>query len=136
MINHLDITGTDIDHRMVKIAQENPFEAGFGDLIHFKQMQVRDITTNKEYGVIVGNPPYGERLGDKKAVEQMYKEMGQAFSKLDTWSIYILTQMKHFEQLYGKPATKKRKLLMVLFAQIFINIGEKDHHGHLNKTKT
>lgn len=106
----LDITGSDIDHRMVKIAQENAFEGGFGELIHFKQMQVKDISTMKEYGTIVGNPPYGERLGDKKAVEQMYKEMGQAFSKLDTWSIYILTSNEDFEQFYGKPATKKRKL--------------------------
>ncbi|MEH7113410.1 class I SAM-dependent RNA methyltransferase [Neobacillus niacini] len=106
----LDIMGTDIDHRMIKIAQENSFEAGLGDLIQYKQMQVRDITTPKEYGTIVGNPPYGERLGDKKAVEQMYKEMGQAFTKLDTWSIYILTSNEAFEQFYGKPATKKRKL--------------------------
>jgi putative N6-adenine-specific DNA methylase len=106
----LDIMGTDIDHRMIKIAQENSFEAGLGDLIQYKQMQVRDITTPKEYGVIVGNPPYGERLGDKPAVEQMYKEMGQAFSRLDTWSIYIMTSNENFEQFYGKPATKKRKL--------------------------
>ncbi|MGG1675189.1 class I SAM-dependent RNA methyltransferase [Neobacillus sp. NRS-1170] len=106
----LDITGSDIDHRMVKIAQENAFEAGFADLIQFKQMQVKDISTNKEYGTIVGNPPYGERLGEKKAVEHMYKEMGQAFQKLDTWSIYILTSNEEFEQFYGKPATKKRKL--------------------------
>lgn len=106
----LDIIGSDIDHRMVKIAQENSFEAGLGDLVQFKQMQVKDISTNKEYGVIVGNPPYGERLGEKTAVEQMYKEMGQAFSKLDTWSIYIMTSNEQFEQFYGKPATKKRKL--------------------------
>lgn len=106
----LDITGTDIDHRMIKIAQENAIEAGFGDLIKFKQMQVKDISTKKQYGVIVGNPPYGERLGEKKAVEQMYKEMGQAFAKLDTWSVYMLTSNENFEQFYGKPATKKRKL--------------------------
>lgn len=106
----LDITGSDIDHRMVKIAQENAYEAGFGDLINFKQMQVKDISTKKEYGVIIGNPPYGERLGEKTEVEQMYREMGQAFSVLDTWSIYILTSNEEFEQFYGKPATKKRKL--------------------------
>lgn len=106
----LDISGTDIDHRMVKIAEENAFEAGFGDIIQFKQMQVNDISTKKQYGVIIGNPPYGERLGEKKAVEQMYKEMGQAFAKLDTWSVYMLTSNENFEQLYGKPATKKRKL--------------------------
>ncbi|MDE3839338.1 RNA methyltransferase [Bacillus methanolicus] len=106
----LDITGSDIDHRMIKIAEENAFEAGLGDLIHFKQMQVKDFTTKKEYGVIVGNPPYGERLGEKKAVEQMYQEMGQAFAPLETWSIYMLTSHPDFEKFYGKPATKKRKL--------------------------
>ncbi|HZG72925.1 MAG TPA: class I SAM-dependent RNA methyltransferase [Chondromyces sp.] len=106
----LDILGTDIDHRMVEIANQNAFEAGLGDLIQFKQMQVRDFTSSKEYGVIVGNPPYGERLGDRPEVEKMYAEMGQAFAKLDTWSIYILTSHEGFEQFYGKPATKKRKL--------------------------
>lgn len=95
---------------MIKIAKENAFEAGLGDLIQFKQMQVKDFTTKKEYGVIVGNPPYGERIGEKKQVEQMYREMGEVFAPLKTWSIYILTSHPDFEQLYGKPATKKRKL--------------------------
>ena len=106
----LDILGSDIDHRMVNIAKGNAEEAGFGDIISFKQMQVKDFTTTKDFGVIVGNPPYGERLGEKREVEQMYKEMGQAFSNLDTWSIYMLTSHEGFEQFYGKPATKKRKL--------------------------
>ncbi|MBG9445098.1 THUMP domain-containing class I SAM-dependent RNA methyltransferase [Cytobacillus firmus] len=106
----LDITGADIDHRMVKIAEENAFEAGLGDLINFKQMQVRDFTTAKGYGVIVGNPPYGERLGEKAAVQRMYAEMGSAFAPLHTWSIYILTSDEEFETHYGRKATKKRKL--------------------------
>ncbi|WP_071395544.1 THUMP domain-containing class I SAM-dependent RNA methyltransferase [Bacillus tuaregi] len=106
----LDITGTDIDHRLVNIAKENAFEAGLGDLLSFKQMRVQDFTTEKEYGVIVGNPPYGERLGDKPAVHKMYQEMGQTFASLDTWSIYMLTSEEEFETYYGKKATKKRKL--------------------------
>lgn len=106
----LDITGTDIDHRMVNIAEGNSVEAGLGNLISYKQMRVQDLTVKSEYGVIIGNPPYGERLGDKPAVEQMYKEMGQVLSSLDTWSIYILTSHPQFESLFGKPATKKRKL--------------------------
>jgi putative N6-adenine-specific DNA methylase len=106
----LEILGTDIDHRMVNIAQENAFEAGLGDVVRFKQMQVKDISTDKQYGVIVGNPPYGERIGEKSAVENMYRDMGKAFAKLDTWSIYILTSHEQFEDFYGKPATKKRKL--------------------------
>ena len=106
----LHITGTDIDHRMVDIAKENAFEAGLGDLVGFKQMQASDITSNGPYGVIVGNPPYGERLGDKPEVERLYRSIGKVFEKLDTWSVYILTSHPEFEKLYGKPATKKRKL--------------------------
>ncbi|WP_053363918.1 class I SAM-dependent RNA methyltransferase [Bacillus sp. FJAT-27251] len=106
----LDITGSDIDHRLVKIAAENAFEAGLGDLVNFKQMRVQDFAAKKDYGVIVGNPPYGERLGDKKAVEHMYKEMGKVLGALDTWSVYIMTSNEQFEQFYGRPATKKRKL--------------------------
>lgn len=106
----LDITGSDIDHRMVRIAEGNAFEAGLGDLITFKQMRVQDLTVKNDNGVIIGNPPYGERLGEKQAVEKMYREMGQVFAALDTWSIYILTSHPEFESLYGKPATKKRKL--------------------------
>ena len=106
----LDINGYDIDHRMIEIAKSNSEEAGFADIINFKQMQVKDFTTTQEYGVIVGNPPYGERLGDKPLVEKMYKDMGHAFSNLDTWSIYILTSHPEFEKFYGKQATKKRKL--------------------------
>jgi putative N6-adenine-specific DNA methylase len=106
----LDISGFDIDHRMVEIAKMNAREAGLSDLITFKQMQVKDFRTKKQYGVIVGNPPYGERLGERKTVEAMYREMGKTFSLLDTWSIYILTSHRQFEMLYGKEATKRRKL--------------------------
>jgi putative N6-adenine-specific DNA methylase len=106
----LEIIGTDIDHRMVNVSKENALEAGLGELIKFKQMQVRDFTTDLEYGVAVGNPPYGERLGERPDVERMYKEMGQAFERLDTWSVYMLTSHEDFERFYGKPATKKRKL--------------------------
>lgn len=104
------IQGSDIDHRMLQIAERNAEEAGFSGLIQFKQMQVKDFSVRGEYGVIVGNPPYGERLGEKKQVEQMYRDMGKAFAALDTWSVYMLTSNPDFEKLYGKPATKKRKL--------------------------
>ena len=109
----LNISGFDIDHKMVEIAKKNSIEAGFGDLITFKQMQVKDFTVNEKYepyGVIVGNPPYGERLGEKAMVEKMYSDMGYAFSPYETWSVYMLTSNENFEQCYGKPATKKRKL--------------------------
>ncbi|MGM0864794.1 MAG: THUMP domain-containing class I SAM-dependent RNA methyltransferase [Bacillota bacterium] len=106
----LEILGTDIDHRMIEVSKENAMEAGLRDLVKFKQMQVRDFTSELEYGIIVGNPPYGERLGERKEVERMYQEMGKAFEKLDTWSVYMMTSHENFEQCYGKQATKKRKL--------------------------
>lgn len=106
----LQIIGTDIDHKMIDLSINNAREAGFGDMLQFKQMQVKDISTKLEYGVIVGNPPYGERIGELDEVEHMYKEMGRAFAKLDTWSVYMLTSHEGFEELYGKKASKKRKL--------------------------
>lgn len=106
----LNIFGHDINHRMIDISKRNAEEAGLAGIIDFKQMQVRDFRAPSDYGVIVGNPPYGERIGEKKEVEEMYKDMGRILNGLDTWSVYILTSNEHFEELYGKKATKKRKL--------------------------
>lgn len=106
----LDIIGSDIDHRMIKIAQDNALEAGFADLITFKQMQATDFTTKLTDGVIISNPPYGERIGEKEEVEQVIRKLGQVLSNYPTWSVYMLSSMENFEQLYGKKATKKRKL--------------------------
>ncbi|MFV0557628.1 MAG: class I SAM-dependent RNA methyltransferase [Enterococcus sp.] len=106
----LDIAGFDINPRMIEIAKANAEEIGLGDSISFKQQAVKDFTTEKEYGVIVANPPYGERLGEEESVRQLYKEMGQAFRPLKTWSKYILTSDLLFENFYNEKATKKRKL--------------------------
>ena len=106
----LNIFGSDIDHKMVELSKNNAMEAGFGDLIQFKQMQVTDFTTHEENGVMVGNPPYGERLGEKREVEDMYRKMGEVFKKYETWSFYFITSNENFEELYGRRATKKRKL--------------------------
>lgn len=106
----LEIIGSDIDHRMVSIAQENAMEAGFGDIITFKQMQARDFTTQLTDGVMVGNPPYGERIGDVEVVEQVIRDLGQVMKNYPTWSVYMLSSMKNFEELYGRQSTKKRKL--------------------------
>jgi putative N6-adenine-specific DNA methylase len=79
-------------------------------MIQFKQMQVKDFRHRGEFGILIGNPPYGERLGERPEVELMYKDMGKTFQLLDTWSVYMLTSHEGFEELYGKKATKKRKL--------------------------
>ncbi|MEN1969387.1 class I SAM-dependent RNA methyltransferase [Lentibacillus sp. N15] len=106
----LDIIGSDIDHNMVKIAKDNATEAGLGDLITWKQMQVKDLFIRKEGGYLIGNPPYGERIGDKESIAQMYKDFGAVMKSHPSWSVYILTAFGDFEKQYGKKATKKRKL--------------------------
>lgn len=106
----LDITGTDIDHRMIKIAEDNAAEAGFADLIRFKQMQAADFTTDRVNGIMASNPPYGERIGEVEEVEQVIRGLGQVMKQYPTWSVYMLSSMENFEELYGRQATKKRKL--------------------------
>lgn len=106
----LDITGADINGRMIEIAQANADEIGLGSSITFKQQAVKDFKTEKEYGVIIANPPYGERLGEEETIRKLYEEMGEVFRPLDTWSKYILTSDLLFEEFYGQKATKKRKL--------------------------
>ncbi|AQQ53592.1 THUMP domain-containing class I SAM-dependent RNA methyltransferase [Planococcus lenghuensis] len=106
----LDITGTDIDHRLIETAKANAMEAGFAELITFKQRQVKDFTATGESGVIVGNPPYGERIGEIEKIEEMISDMGRVFSAYPTWSVYMLSAAENFEELYGQKATKKRKL--------------------------
>ncbi|MGP6139705.1 THUMP domain-containing class I SAM-dependent RNA methyltransferase [Jeotgalibaca sp. A127] len=106
----LDIMGTDIDQNMIEIAKRNAAKAGVEDFITFKQLALKDFSTDKEFGVIVSNPPYGERLDDQDYVENLYKQMGQVFRPLETWSKYIITSDLNFEEFYGQRATKKRKL--------------------------
>ena len=106
----LDITGFDINGEMIDIARANADELGLGDSITFKQQALKDFSTEKEGGVIVANPPYGERLGEEDSARKLYKEMGEVFKPLITWSKYILTSDLAFEDFYGQKATKKRKL--------------------------
>ncbi|HHV26558.1 MAG TPA: class I SAM-dependent RNA methyltransferase [Tissierellia bacterium] len=106
----LKIIASDIDKKAAKIAEENAFEIGVDDCIEFKTEDVLNLKLNDEYGVIISNPPYGERIGEKKEVEKLYRGIGKKFNKLDTWSIYILTSNTGFEKLYGKKADRRRKL--------------------------
>ncbi|AGL03121.1 THUMP domain-containing class I SAM-dependent RNA methyltransferase [Desulfoscipio gibsoniae] len=106
----LDIIGTDIDNDVLKLARQNAGEAGVEELIHFQRLPLADVRSSKKYGKIICNPPYGERLGEIREVERLYREMGHVFGRLDTWSYYILAAHPQFERLFGRPATKKRKL--------------------------
>lgn len=104
------ILGSDIDGDILRTARQNARLAGVEDYIAFQTLAVSEISSKKKYGCIISNPPYGERLGDLKEVESIYRQMGQTFEKLDTWSIYVLTAHEGFEGLYGRKADRKRKL--------------------------
>ncbi|PKM78936.1 MAG: RNA methyltransferase [Firmicutes bacterium HGW-Firmicutes-13] len=106
----MEIIGTDIDDKVIKLARKNAYKAQVDEHIHFQRMPVSELSSKKKYGQIICNPPYGERLSDLPEVERLYKEMGKVFSKLDTWSFYILTSHPRFENIFGRPASKKRKL--------------------------
>lgn len=106
----LEIVGTDIDHRMIDIAKNNAMEAGLADLIEWKQMQATDFHTKAVNGYIISNPPYGERIGDKKETEDMYRALGKVLKQYPSWSVYMITANENFESLFGRKASKKRKL--------------------------
>ncbi|GEL07899.1 THUMP domain-containing class I SAM-dependent RNA methyltransferase [Salisediminibacterium halotolerans] len=106
----LNILGTDIEHPMIELAENNAKEAGLFGLITFKQMQAKDFRPKEDYGVIVSNPPYGERLNDQQYVEETYRELGRNLRNFPTWSVYMITSHEKFELLYGQKATKRRKL--------------------------
>lgn len=106
----LEIIGTDVDENVLKVARRNATEAGVEDLIHFQRMDMRDVQTKKKYGYLICNPPYGERISERREVERLYQDMGKLFDSLDTWSFYVLTSEESLERLVRRRADKKRKL--------------------------
>lgn len=106
----LEIFGYDKDAKMIQIAEKNAADAGFSDIIHWQQQDVRDLRLQGENGVLVGNPPYGERLGEVEEAEQLAQILGTIMRNYPSWSTYILSSLPNFEEMYGKKATKKRKL--------------------------
>lgn len=106
----LQIFGSDVDGRMIEIAQDNAREAGVGNSIEFKQMQLADYRPTTDFGILISNPPYGDRMLSEEAVQDIYRQMGDLYETMPTWSKYIITSDDKFEEFYGKKATKKRKL--------------------------
>ena len=105
-----DIQGYDIDPDMVKAARENAREAGVDHLIHFQARSVSELRHPKKYGFLITNPPYGERLEEREALPGLYREIGEAFSRLDDWSMYLITGYEDAERYIGRKADKNRKI--------------------------
>lgn len=105
-----DLQGYDIDPDMIRIARANAKQAGVDHLIHFQQRDVADLKHSKKYGFIITNPPYGERLEDKKDLPALYTTIGQVYRDLDAWSLYLITSYEEAERYIGRKADKNRKL--------------------------
>lgn len=105
-----DIQGYDIDGEIIKAARANAKMAGVDHLIHFQQRPVSELSHPKKYGFVITNPPYGERLEEKKNLPALYKEMGDAFRRLDSWSEYVITAYEDAEKYIGRKADKNRKI--------------------------
>lgn len=106
----VDIQGYDIDKSVIRTARENAEKAGVGHLIHFQERAVKDLRHPKKYGFIITNPPYGERLEEKENLPELYREFGESFRKLDSWSAYMITSYDEAQKYFGRTADKNRKI--------------------------
>ena len=106
----VDIQGYDLDGSVIKIARRNAAEAGVGHLIHFQERDVRALSHPKKYGFVITNPPYGERLEDKKDLPALYKAFGESYAGLDSWSACMITAYEEAERYFGRKADRNRKI--------------------------
>ncbi len=105
-----DIQGYDIDPEMIEIARINAKKAGVEHMIHFQVRDIADLSHRKKYGFIITNPPYGERIGEKDLLPQLYKTIGERYKALDSWSMYLITGFEDAEKFIGRKADKNRKI--------------------------
>lgn len=129
-----NIQGYDIDGEIIRAARDNAKRAGVDHLIHFQQRAVSKLQNPKKYGFVITNPPYGERLEEKAALPALYKEIGQAFARLDCWSEYLISSYEDVERYIGKKADKKRKIYNgMLRTNLYQYIGPKPPKRDRNK---
>jgi len=105
-----DIYGGDVDPKNIAIAAENAKRAGVGDYIRFEAADAAMFSRNDTGGMIMSNPPFGERVMLPSEAEEIYRKFGAAYHKLTSWKAYILSSHTEFERAFGKKAVKKRKL--------------------------
>ena len=105
------IEASDISGRAVEAAIENAAEAGVDDCVEFKKMDMARLTAEEEGGIVITNPPYGERIGEKKQIEAIYSAYNGFYRKNPTWSLFMVTTDKEVEnKIFGRPADRRRKL--------------------------
>ncbi len=107
---HMNIQGYDIDPAAIRAAMNNARLAEVENLVHFQQRPVSELSHRKKYGFIITNPPYGKRLEEEKDMPALYREIGEAYRRLDSWSLYLITAYEQAERYIGRKATKNRKI--------------------------
>ena len=105
-----NIVGSDIDPAALAIARENALRAGVADIVRFEQADATKFDRSTERGVIVTNPPYGERIMEKQQAEELYRAFGRAYGESENWQLFLLSSHTEFERSFGRQADKKRKL--------------------------
>ena len=106
----VDIQGYDIDGDVIKAARANAELAGVDHLIHFQQRPVSQLSHPKKYGFLITNPPYGERIEEKKNLPALYTQLGERFAALDSWSAFVITSYEDVEKYMGRKADRNRKI--------------------------
>ena len=107
----LRIYASDIDPNAIAAASENAKKAGVDHVIEFSVKDVKNIASDDKNGVIITNPPYGERIGDRESISRVYKGIGDFLRNRPSWSLFIISSDKELEtKLMGRPANRRRKL--------------------------
>ncbi|WP_339743481.1 class I SAM-dependent RNA methyltransferase [uncultured Rubinisphaera sp.] len=106
----LPIIATDQDYHVLKVARENARLAGVEEDIHFQQQDLSETTTKRKYGCLITNPPYGQRLNEEEEARQVWQTLSDVTEHWSTWSLFIFVASREFESLFGKRATRRRKL--------------------------
>jgi len=104
------IVATDIDEAALSLARRHAERAGVAADIHFQRLAFSEVSSSREYGCLVTNPPYGVRLDDNDEVRRLYESMNEVFARLPTWSFFVLTSWRDFERILGRRADRRRKL--------------------------
>lgn len=106
----VDIQGYDIDGDVITAARDNAAAAGVDHMIHLQRRPVSELSHPKKYGFLITNPPYGERIEDKKNLPDLYRQIGERFAALDSWSAFLITSYEDAEKYMGRKADKNRKI--------------------------
>ncbi len=103
------IVGYDGDGRAIKAAWQHAQNAGLDKLIHFEKRTLREFTapTGVETGLLVANPPYGERLGEESQLPPLYNQLGEIMSRqCQGWKAAVITSNPQLGRAIGLRAGK------------------------------